>query len=115
MGTALAGRCYVASASGYVYGLDGTGQVVWQQRLGSDMVNLVTCSYGRWSLCALDRNGDVWLTTADGRDKCRHVRSGRPTRGADRPVETWRHLICLPDQIIVAGTRTVAAYDPPRP
>jgi len=110
VGTPLAGRCYVASASGYVYGLDKDGDVVWQRPIGSDVVDLAACDYGRWTLCALDRSGAVHLLTADGADDRLQA---CPTQAGRGPAETWGHLLCLPDRIVAAGTSTVIAY--PRP
>jgi len=112
--TPLAGRCYIASASGYVYCLDHAGKVIWQHRLGCDVMNMVACEYGRWSICALDRGGAVWVMTADGRD-ARQIAGPTLSDARDAPSdETWRHLICLPGRIIVGGRQTIIAYDPPQ-
>ena len=112
-GTPLAGRCYVASASGYVYCLDKDGGVVWQRRVGSDIVNLAACDYGRWTICALDRSGAIRLLTADGSDERLHACPTGAARIAAGAPETWRHLVCLPDRIVAAGTSTVTAYPMP--
>ncbi|MBN1341670.1 MAG: hypothetical protein JXQ73_03270 [Phycisphaerae bacterium] len=108
-GSPLAGRCLIASATGYVYCLDERGRLVWKHRLGCDVVDLVECGYGEWSLCALDRGGDLWLMTADGKALRRFV---GPVASEE---ETWRHLICLPDRIIAAGTCHIVCHGSPRP
>ncbi len=111
--TPLAGRCCIASASGYVYCLDRAGRCVWRVRLGSDVTNLSACRYGQWSICALDRGGEVWLMTADGMTHRRYAVATSAQDDAAAPPETWRHLICAGGQILVGGTRTLTAYPAP--
>jgi len=61
----------VASQTGYLYVLDAAGDVKWQDRAGTDVVEVVVLERSPWRLAYFDRGGTMTLATGDGNTRRR--------------------------------------------
>ncbi len=61
----------VASQTGYLYVLDGHGRVKWQDRAGTDIVEVLVLHDAQPRLAYFDRSGVLSLTTGDGKTRKR--------------------------------------------
>jgi len=94
----------VASQTGYLYVLGCDGKVKWQDRAGSDIVEVVALEHGPWRLAYFDRDGIMTVATGDGKTRRRVDLRMHPRRAA-----------AFSDGIIVGGEEQLAAVALPRP